>query len=78
MSEMHLRKPGFTYRACGPFTKNKERIQNFKETGDLRYIQDIFKIDPRDQSELDKVRFQRDMAYRDSKDLPKRTSSDKV
>ena len=31
---MHLRQPGFTYSACGPFTKNKERIQKFKETGD--------------------------------------------
>ena len=34
MSEMHLRQPAFTYNACGPFTKNKERIQKFKETGD--------------------------------------------
>ena len=33
MSEMHLRQLGFTYSACGPFTKNKERIQKFKETG---------------------------------------------
>ena len=32
--EMHLRKPEFTYIACGPFTKTKERIQKFKETGD--------------------------------------------
>ena len=32
--EMHLRKPEFTYIACGPFTKNKERIQKFKETRD--------------------------------------------
>ena len=32
MSEMHLRQPGFTYSACEPFTKNKERIENFKET----------------------------------------------
>ena len=31
---MHLRQPGLTYRACGQFTKNKERIQEFKETGD--------------------------------------------
>ena len=31
---MHLRQPGFTYNACGPFTKNKERIQKLKETGD--------------------------------------------
>ena len=36
MSEMHLRQPGFTYSACGPFTKNKENIQKFKETGDSR------------------------------------------
>ena len=32
MSEMNLRQPGFTYSDCGPFTKNKERIQKFKET----------------------------------------------
>ena len=38
MPEMHLRQPGFTYSACGPFTKNKERIQKFKETGDTNYI----------------------------------------
>ena len=35
---MHLRQPEFTYSACGPFTKIKERIQKFKETGDSRYI----------------------------------------
>ena len=35
---MHLRQPGFTYSVCGPFTKNKEWIQKFKETGDSRYI----------------------------------------
>ena len=34
MPEMHLRQPGFTYSACGPFTKNKERIKNFKEKRD--------------------------------------------
>ena len=34
MAEMHLRQPGFTYSACGHFTKNKERIQEFKETRD--------------------------------------------
>ena len=38
MSEMHLKQPGFTYSACGPFTKDKERIQKFKETGDANYI----------------------------------------
>ena len=34
MPGMHLRQPGFTYSACGPFTKSKERIQKFKETKD--------------------------------------------
>ena len=38
MPEMHLKQPGFTYSACGPFTKNKERLQKFKETGDMNYI----------------------------------------
>ena len=38
MPEMHLKQPGFTYSACGPFTKNKERIQKFKEAGDTSYI----------------------------------------
>ena len=36
---MHLKQQGFTYSACGPFTKNKERIQKFKQTGDSRYLQ---------------------------------------
>ena len=38
MPEMHLKQPEFTYSACGPFTKNIERIQKFKETGDKSYI----------------------------------------
>ena len=38
MSEMHLRQPGFVYSACGPFAKNKERIQKFKKIGDSQYI----------------------------------------
>ena len=38
MPEMHLKQPGFTYSACGPFTKNKERIQKFKETEDTSNI----------------------------------------
>ena len=37
MPEMHLGRPGFTYSACGPFTKNKQRIQKFLETGDTNY-----------------------------------------
>ena len=69
MSEMHLRQPGFTYRACGPFSKNKEKVQKFKEKVDSRYIY---------QNELDKTCFQRDMAYGDFKDLTRRTASDKI
>ena len=69
MPEMHLRQPQFTYSACGPFTKNKERTQKFKETGDSRYIY---------RSELDKACFQHDIAYGDFKDLTKRTTADKV
>ena len=38
MPEMHLKQPGFTYIACGPFTKNKERIQSLKK----QEIQAIF------------------------------------
>ena len=63
---MHLRQPGFTYSACGPFTKNKERMGNFIETGDSRYIY---------QNKLDTACFQHDMAYGDFKDL---TAADKV
>ena len=38
MPEMHLRQPRFVYSACGPFTRHKERIKEFKCTGDTRYI----------------------------------------
>ena len=34
MPEMHLRQSQFVYSACGPFTRQKERIKNFKRTGD--------------------------------------------
>ena len=67
--EMHLRQPGFTYSACRPFTKNKERIQKFTETGDSRKIY---------QNELDKACFQHDTAYRDFNDLTRRIASDKI
>ena len=39
MPEMHLKQPGFTYSACEPFTKNKERIQKLKKKQET---QDIF------------------------------------
>ena len=37
MPEMHLRQPGFTYIGCGPFTKNRERIQKFMQTGNTKF-----------------------------------------
>ena len=42
MPEMHLKQLEFTYSACRPFTKNKERIQKFKETGDVFLIELVF------------------------------------
>ena len=69
MPERHLRQPEFTYSACGPFTKNKEGIQKFKETGDSRYIY---------RNELDKACFQHDMVYGDFKDLARGIAADKV
>ena len=67
MPELHLRQPGFTYSACGPFTKNKERIQKFKQTGDSRYIY-----------RNEKACFQHDVAYGNFKDLKRRTAADNV
>ena len=69
MPEMHLRHPQFTYSACGPFTKHKQRIQKFKETGNTNYIY---------KNELDKACFAHDAAYSDNKDLTKRTVADKI
>ena len=63
MPEMHLRQPGFTYSASGPFTKNKERIK------EIRYIY---------QSKLDKVYFQHDIANGGTKDLPRRIIPNKA
>ena len=65
MAGMHLKPPGFTYRACGPFTKNKERIEKFMQTVNTDFIY---------TNELDKACFQHDMAYCKSK----LTQSDKV
>ena len=74
MPEMRLRQlvaldqSGFTYNASGPFTKNKDRIEKIKETGDSRYIC---------QKKVDKACFQHDMANGDFKDLTRRTAPDK-
>ena len=65
---MHLKQPGFTYGACGLFTRNKERTEKFMQTGNADFIY---------KNELDKVCVQHDMAYGKSKDLAKRNQSGK-
>ena len=69
MPKMHLKEPGFIYSACGTFTKNKERINKFMQTGNANYIY---------KNDLDKACFEHDMAYGKYKDLTKITESDKV
>ena len=69
MPEMHLRQPRFVYGACGPFTRHKERIKKFKQTGDTRCIY---------RNGLDKACYQHDSAYADHKDLVNRTEADNV
>ena len=66
MPELHLKEPGFTYSASGPFTRNKERIENFMQTGNTDFFY------------RNEASFQHHMAYGKSKDLTKRTQSDKV
>ena len=67
--EMHLKQPEFTYSAWGPFTKNKERIEQFMKTGNTDFIY---------KNELYKACFQHDIGYGKSKDLVRKTQSDKV
>ena len=69
MPELHLKQPGFTYSACGPFIKHRERIQTFRKTGNSKHLY---------RNELEKVCFAHDAAYYNSKDLAKRTISDKI
>ena len=66
---MHLKQPGFTYNACGPLTKHQERIQTFRETGNLKHLH---------RNELGKACFVHDAAYSDNKDLAKRTIPDNI
>ena len=68
MPELHLRQPRFTNSACRSFSKHRDRIQKFKETGNLKH---------RYRNEIDKACFAHDAAYSDSKYLAKITFSDK-
>ena len=61
MPEMHLKQPGFPYSPCGPFTKNKERIEKFMQTGNTNFIY-----------KNDMAFLQHDTAYDKSKDLAKK------
>ena len=65
--ESHLKNPGLTYSTCGPFSKHRERIQKFKEIGNLKHLH---------RNKL--ACFAHDAAYSDSKDITKRTVSDKI
>ena len=67
MPEMHLRQPQFVYSTCGPFTRDKERIKEFKRTGDTRLIY---------RNELDEACFKHDAAYAKCKDVENRLISD--
>ena len=69
MPELHLKQPGFTYSACGPFTRNKKSIEKFWQTVNTDFIY---------KNELDKACLKDDMAHGKSKDLAKRSQSDKV
>ena len=69
MADMHLKQPGFTYSACSAFTKSKERIEKFMQTGNTNFVY---------KNKLDKPCFQHNMVYGKSEDLAKRTQSDKV
>ena len=69
MTEMHLKQPGFTYIACGPLTKNKDRTENFMQTENTKCIY---------KNDIDKACFQHNMAFGKYKDLTKRTQSVKV
>ena len=69
MPEMHLKQPGFTYSACSPLTKNKEKIEKFMQTGKTDFIY---------KTELDEACLQHDMAYGKSKDLIKKHNQIKI
>ena len=69
MPELHLKHPGFTYSGCEPFTNYRGRIKKLRKTGNLKHVYG---------NELDKVCFVHAAAYSDTKDLAKRTISDKI
>ena len=69
MPEMHLKQPDFIYSACGPFIKNKERIQKFRQTGNTNYIV---------KNDIEKACFQHDLPHGKYKNLTEITQSHNV
>ena len=69
MPELHLRQPEFTDSTCEPFTKHRERIKKFRETGNLKHLY---------INKLDKVCFAHDAVYSESNNLYKRIILDKI
>ena len=68
VTELHLKQPNFTHSACEPFTLHREKIQKYRETGNLKQLY---------RNELGKACFAHDPPYSDSKDLAKKTISEK-
>ena len=66
---MHLKQPELTYSARAAITKHREKNQRFRETGNLKHLY---------RNELDKACFADDATYSDSRDIAKRTISDKI
>ena len=66
MPKMHLRQPRFVYSACGPFTRHKERITEFKRRGNINLYRNA----------LDKTCFKHDAAYAKYKDVENRLIAD--
>ena len=69
ISQLHLKQPGFTYSACGPFTKHCKRIQKLRKTSNLKHLY---------RNQLNKACFVHDVTYSEIKDLAKRTILDKI
>ena len=69
MPELLLKQQGFTYSVCGLFNKHRERIQTFRETGNLNHLY---------RNELGKACFAHNVAHSGNKDLAMSIMSDKI
>ena len=67
--ELHLKQLGFIYSARGSFTNQRQRIQKFRETGNLKHLY---------RDKLVQVCFAHHATQSDSKDLGKRNILDKI